>query len=96
MRRQDSQSEGIRQAFLDVTCADFGVVQIRAGVEDIMYRAECQGCTRGWRSCTEVVWTWRKKRRKTAVGKTRRILRRFSYVKIVSCLPFVGRWLILF
>ena len=57
MRRQDSQSEGMRQAFLDVTCADFGVVQIRAGVEDIMYRAECQGCTRGWRSCTEVVGT---------------------------------------
>ena len=54
---QDSQSEGMRQAFLDVTCADFGVVQIRAGVEDIMYRAECQGCTRGWRSCTEGVGT---------------------------------------
>ena len=89
MRMQDSQSEGMRQAFLDVTCADFGVVQIRAGVEDVMYRAECQGCTGG-------VGTWRKKRRKTAVGKTRRILRRFSYVKIVSCMPFAGRWLILF
>lgn len=79
-----------------MTCADFGVVQIRAGVEDIMYRAECQGCTRGWRSCTEVVGTWRKKRRKTAVGKTRRILRRFLYAKKVSCLPSAGRWLILF
>ena len=96
MRRQDSQSEGIRQAFLDVTCADFGVVQIRAGVEDVMYRVEYQGCTEGWRCCAGGVGTWRKKRRKTAVGKTRRILRRFSYVKIVSCLPFVGRWLILF
>ena len=57
---QDSQSEGMRQAFLDVTCADFGVVQIRAGVEDIMYRTECQGCTGGWRSHAEVVGTKRK------------------------------------
>ena len=47
MRMQDSQSEGIRQAFLDVTCADFGVVQIRAGVGDAVYRAEYQGCTGG-------------------------------------------------
>ena len=47
----------MRQAFLDVTCADFGVVQIRTGIEDVMYRAECQGCTRGWQSCTEVVGT---------------------------------------
>ena len=47
----------MRQAFLDVTCADFGVVQIRAGVEDTVYYAEYQGCTGGWRSCTEVVGT---------------------------------------
>ena len=86
----------MRQAFLDVTCADFGVVQIRAGVGDAMYRAEYQGRMGGWRCCAGGVGTWRKKRHKTAVGKTRRILRRFSYVKIVSCLPFAGRWLILF
>ena len=54
---RNSQSEGMRQAFLDVTCADFGVVQIRTGSRDVVYRAECQGCTRGWRSCTEVVGT---------------------------------------
>ena len=37
-----------------------------------------------------------KNRRKTVVRKTQRILRRFSYVKIVSCTPFFKLRLILF
>ena len=50
----------MRQAFWGVTCADFGVVQIRAGVGDAVYHAEYQGCMERWRCCAGGVGTWRK------------------------------------